>query len=156
MLKLLLLVFGGVIMSYKSISAKFFARGQAEGRALVTDQSLCFWGGLDPKTGIIIETGHPLEGENITGRVLVFPRGHGSSSSSGVLLEAVRCNHAPAAIINIFCEPIIATGSIVAKALYGKSVPIAVISEEDFKSICQDSVLRLDDEEKKITVLKKV
>ena len=142
-------------MNYKSISAKYYARGKAEGKALVTNQSMCFWGGLDPKTGIVIETGHPLEGQDVTDKVLVFPRGHGSSSSSGVLLEAVRCNHAPAAIVNIFCEPIIATGSIVAKVLYGKSVPIAVISEEDFKSISQDSFLSLDDQEKKINILKK-
>ena len=139
-------------MNCKSISAKFYSRGQAEGRALVTDKSLCFWGGLDPKTGIIIETGHPLEGENITGKVLVFPRGHGSSSSSGVLLEAIRCNHAPAAIINVFCEPIIATGSIVAKALYGKSVPIAVVSEEDFRNLSPNNFLKIDDKKKSITI----
>ena len=72
-------------MSCKVITAKFYARGKAEGRALVTDKSLCFWGGLDPETGKIIETGHPLEGQDVTGKVLIFPRGHGSSSSSGVL-----------------------------------------------------------------------
>lgn len=140
-------------MSYKAIAAKFYARGKAEGRALVTDKSLCFWGGLDPKTGKIIETGHPLEGQDVTGKVLVFPRGHGSSGSSGILLEAIRCNHAPAAIINIFCEPIIATGSIVAKVLYGKSVPIAVVSEDDFKSFSSDILLRVDDKEKSIIIL---
>lgn len=140
-------------MSCKTITAKFYARGKAEGRALVTDKSLCFWGGLDPKTGKIIETGHPLEGQDVTGKVLIFPRGHGSSSSSGVLLEAIRCNHEPAAIINIFCEPIIATGSIVANVLYGRSVPIAVVSEDDFKRFYPDTLLRVDDKEKSITIL---
>jgi predicted aconitase with swiveling domain len=140
-------------MSYKVITAKFYARGKAEGRALVTDKSLCFWGGLDPETGKIIETGHPLEGQDITGKVLIFPRGHGSSGSSGVLLEAIRCNHGPVAIINIFCEPIIATGSIVANVLYGKSVPIAVVSEKDFKSFYPDVLLRVDDKEKSIIIL---
>ena len=140
-------------MSYKVITAKFYARGKAEGRALVTDKSLCFWGGLDPETGKIIETGHPLEGQDITGKVLIFPRGHGSSSTSGVLLEAIRCNHGPAAIINIFCEPIIATGSIVAKVLYGKSVPIATVSEDDFKGFYPDMLLRVDDQEKCIIIL---
>jgi len=140
-------------MSYKVITAKFYARGKAEGRALVTDKSLCFWGGLDPETGKIIETGHPLEGQDISGKVLIFPRGHGSSSTSGVLLEAIRCNHGPAAIINIFCEPIIATGSIVANVLYGKSVPIATVSEDDFKSFYPDMLLRIDDKEKSIIIL---
>jgi len=140
-------------MSYKVMTAKFYAQGKAEGRALVTDKSLCFWGGLDPETGKIIERGHPLEGQDITGKVLIFPRGHGSSSSSGVLLEAIRCNHGPAAIINIFCEPIIATGSIVANVLYGKSVPIATVSEDDFKSFYPDMLLRIDDKEKSIIIL---
>jgi len=140
-------------MSYKVITAKFYARGKAEGRTLVTDKSLCFWGGLDPKTGKIIETGHPLEGQDITGKVLIFPRGHGSSSSSGVLLEAIRCNHGPAAIINIFCEPIIATGSIVASVLYGKNVPIATVSDNDFKSFSSDILVRVDDKEKSILIL---
>ena len=140
-------------MSCKVITAKFYARGKAEGRALVTDKSLCFWGGLDPETGKIIETGHPLEGQDVTGKVLIFPRGHGSSSSSGVLLEAIRCHHAPAAIINIFCEPIIATGSIVASVLYGKSVPIATVSEDDFKSFFSDILVRVNDKEKSIIIL---
>ena len=140
-------------MNCKVIAAKFYARGKAEGRALVTDKSLCFWGGLDPKTGKIIETGHPLEGQDITGKVLIFPRGHGSSSSSGVLLEAIRCNHGPAAIINIFCEPIIATGSIVASVLYGKNVPIATVSDNDFKSFSSDILVRVDDKEKSILIL---
>jgi predicted aconitase with swiveling domain len=140
-------------MSYKVITAKFYARGKAEARALVTDKSLCFVGGLDPKTGKIIETGHPLKGQDITGKILVFPRGHGSSGSSGILLEAIRCNHAPAAIINIFCEPIIATGSIVAKVFYGKSVPIATVLEDDFKRFSSDILLKIDDKEKSITIL---
>ena len=123
------------------MTAKFYARGKAEGRALVTDKSLCFWGGLDPETGKIIETGHPLEEQNITGKVLIFPRGHGSSSSSGVLLEAIRCNHGPATIINIFCESIIATGTIVA------------VSEDDFKNFFSDVLLRVDDKENSITIL---
>lgn len=135
------------------MTAKFYARGKAEGRALVTDKSLCFWGGLDPETGKIIEREHPLEGQDITGKVLIFPRGHGSSSSSGVLLEAIRCNHGPAAIINIFCEPIIAIGAIVAKVLYGKSVPIVVVSEDDFKNFYPDILLRVDDKEKSIIIL---
>ncbi len=33
-------------------------KGFAHGVALVTSQSICFWGGLDPKTGIIMERGH--------------------------------------------------------------------------------------------------
>lgn len=142
-------------MNCKTIKAKFYSQGEAEGQAITTEKSLCFWGGLDPKSGKVIETNHPLLGEDITGKILVFPRGHGSSSSSGVLLEAIRCKHAPAAIINISCEPIIAIGSIVSRVLYGKSIPIAMVSEKDFYKIYSGAFLKVDGKNQRITILDK-
>jgi len=139
-------------MNYRVIKARFYSQGEAEGQAITSTQSLCFWGGLNPQNGEIIETNHPLQGEDITDKILVFPRGHGSSSSSGVLLEAIRCKHAPAAIINIFCEPIIAIGSIVSRVLYGKTIPIAIVSEKDFQEIHSGAFLKVDGKNQTITI----
>ncbi|MHA2380380.1 MAG: aconitase X swivel domain-containing protein [Candidatus Thorarchaeota archaeon] len=74
--------------------------GDASGTALVTSQPICFWGGLDPKTGTITERDHELKGQNVAGTVFVFPTGKGSSTTSAILLESVRCGTAPAAIVN--------------------------------------------------------
>jgi predicted aconitase with swiveling domain len=69
--------------------------------------------GVDPDSGIIVETGHPLQGTSIAGTVLAFPYGKGSTVGSYVLYALSRNRHAPAAIINTEAEAIIATGAII-------------------------------------------
>ena len=59
--------------------------GKAEGDAIVTSEPIGFYGGIDAKTGIVIEKGHSLEGEKVTGRILVFPCGKGSTVGSYVI-----------------------------------------------------------------------
>lgn len=99
-------------------------KGFAEGEALVTKQPLCLYDSLNPETGLIINRRHDLYGENISGKILVFPHGIGSSTSSATILEASRCNKVPKAIINLETEPIIAVGVILAEKMYGKIIPI--------------------------------
>jgi len=88
--------------------------GRARGEALVTREPLSFLGGVDPETGRIVDPRHPLAGSDITGRVLVFPTGKGSTVGSYVLYQLARSGHAPAAIVNARCEAIVATGAIIA------------------------------------------
>jgi predicted aconitase with swiveling domain len=73
--------------------------GHASGLALVLDEPLSFWGGLDPASGALIDTHHPQQGATLAGRVLVMPSGRGSSSSSYVLAEAIRAGTSPVAIV---------------------------------------------------------
>jgi predicted aconitase with swiveling domain len=103
--------------------------GSAEGDALVLDQPLSFWGGVDPATGAVIDPHHPQHGERVTGRVLVMPSGRGSSSSSSVLAEAIRAGTTPAAIVLLETDPILALGAIVARELYGSTIPVVVTRE---------------------------
>ncbi len=88
--------------------------GKAEGEALTSTQPISFYGGVDPYTGRITEKGHELEGERITGKILVFPYGKGSTVGSYILLRLKKRGLAPKAIINKRCEPIIAVGAIIA------------------------------------------
>jgi predicted aconitase with swiveling domain len=89
--------------------------GSAEGEALVTRQQISFMGGVDSATGIVKEKGHELEGQNIKGKVLVFPRGKGSSEGALKLYDMSVQGTAPAAIINVETESIIAVGAILGK-----------------------------------------
>ena len=98
-------------------------------------EPLSFWGGYDPHTGEIIDRRHDRSGVIARGRVLVFPRGRGSSTSSAILLESIRNGTAPAAVINLATDPILALGAIVADELYRVSMPIVVLLEEDFFAI---------------------
>ena len=109
--------------------------GAAEGAALVTAEPLSFWGGLNTATGEIVDRRHERSGQVVTGRIFVLPRGRGSSTASACLLESIRAGTAPAAIITAKTETVLALGSIVADELYGRSVPMVVLSEEAFRSI---------------------
>jgi len=103
--------------------------GAAEGIALVTSIPLSFWGGVEPLTGEVIDSHHPLCGEHVTGRVLVMPRGRGSSSSSSVLLECIRLRTGPAAILLAAADEMLALGAIVADELDGQTIPVVIVPE---------------------------
>ena len=106
--------------------------GEAEGEALVTDEALSFWGGYDFQTGEIIDRHHPLAGVRAAGRILAVPFSKGSSTTTAVLLEAVRAGTAPAAILTTGADSFFALASIVAGLMYGKSFPVVALVPEDF------------------------
>ncbi len=85
--------------------------GLAEGEAVVTSQPVSFLGGVNPDTGVVVERGHEVEGECITGKVFVFPRGKGSTAGPYIIYAMAKRKTAPTAMINIEAEPIIAVGS---------------------------------------------
>ncbi len=86
--------------------------GNGKGPLLIGPDPISFLSGVDPETGIIIEHGHPIEGRDITGTVLAFEYGKGSTVGSYILYALAQSGHAPAAIINSESETIIAVGAI--------------------------------------------
>ncbi len=88
--------------------------GKAKGIALVSKEPIGFYGGINIKTGIVIEKGHPLEGKTVTGKILVFPCGKGSTVGSYVIYGLQKNGVAPKGIINKETETIVATGVILA------------------------------------------
>ena len=79
---------------------------------MVSRTPIGFYGGIDPKTGVVIEKGHELEGKNVKGKILVFPSGKGSTVGSYVIYGLAANGVAPKAIINKETETIVATGVI--------------------------------------------
>jgi predicted aconitase with swiveling domain len=108
----------------KTFQGKGVTDGKNAGPALVTRQMFGFWGGVDPATGIIIDQRHELCGQNIKGKVFVFPEGRGSTVGAAIILELARCGNAPAAIINRRTEGILAAGGILAGKFYDTTLPI--------------------------------
>jgi predicted aconitase with swiveling domain len=113
------------------------------GQALVLDEGLSLWGGMDPGTGELIDARHPQRGASLTGRIVVMPSARGSSSSASVLAEAVRAGTAPAAIILGEPDLILAIGAAVAEELYGVVVPVVVVDAEEMSSIPDGAALRI-------------
>jgi predicted aconitase with swiveling domain len=126
------------------VKGRVLAAGQAAGQALVLEEPLSLWGGMDPGSGELIDARHPQRGALLAGRVLVMPAVRGSSSSSSVLAEAVRAGCAPAAILLGEADLILAVGVSVAEELYGVRVPVVVLSSGDLASIRDGQQLRIE------------
>lgn len=99
--------------------------GPATGEVLALRRPISFWGGVDPKSGAIIDARHPDRGAVIAGRVLALPGTIGSSSASAVLLELVHAGHAPAALLMTEPDAILLLGLVVAREM-GWPIPSAL------------------------------
>ena len=132
--------------------ARTLVAGEARGPALVLEEPLSFWGGVDPETGKVIDVHHPQLGVLVTRRVLVMPSGRGSSSSSSVLVEAIHGGTGPVAIVMREPDPIVALGAIVVRELYGTRFPVVVVDEATYGSLRTDVVLTVRADEARAIV----
>ncbi len=137
--------FRGLRFKDAGMQGRPIVRGSAAGIALVSAEPLSFWGGYDFRSGEIIDRRHPLSGQIAAGRVLAVPSARGSSTTSAVLLEAVRAGTAPAAILTTGVDAFFALASIVADELYGRAIPIVALSAEDFAALRTGDRLRIDE-----------
>ncbi|MCL4393481.1 MAG: aconitase X [Chloroflexi bacterium] len=106
--------------------------GAAAGEVLAADEPLSFWGGYDYHTGEIVDRRHPLSGKSAAGRILAVPFTRGSSTTTAVLLEAVRAGTAPAALVTTAPDSFFALASIVADEMYGKPIPLVAVPPDEF------------------------
>ena len=119
--------------------------GSAKGVALVSSEPLSFWGGYDWKSGKITDRRHPLSGQNAKGKILAIPFTRGSSTTTAVLLEAIRAETAPSAIITTGTDFFFALASVVADELYRKPLTLVAISEVDFASLQTGDQIEITD-----------
>ncbi|MCK4433812.1 MAG: DUF126 domain-containing protein [Methanomicrobia archaeon] len=117
------------------LRGRCIVEGYAEGRALVTKDPISFMGGVDPKTGKIIERGNEIEGECIKNKILVFPSAKGSTGGSYMLYEAVKNKVGPRAIINSEAESIVVIGAIVSDLPMVDRIDISLIKTGDFLKV---------------------
>jgi len=106
--------------------------GRASGAALVTDAPLSFWGGYDWKTGEIIDRRHMLSGASARGKILAVPFTRGSSTTTAVLLEAIRAGTAPAALVTTDVDFFFALASVVADELYAAPLPLVALGAGEY------------------------
>ena len=117
-----------------SVSAeRVLVAGAAVGPVVGSRQMLSFWGGVDPTTGTVIDHRHPLRGESIAQRIVVLPKGKGSSTGSYVLLDSWAGGTGPAGILLNQVDEIIALGAVVHEELNGASVPVFVLDGPAFE-----------------------
>jgi len=130
-------------MAELTLKGKVIIPGDARGRALVGNEPLSFWGGYDWKTGEIIDRRHMLSGAVARDRILAIPFTRGSSTTTAVLLEAIRAKTAPAAIITTETDFFFALASVVADELYTSPLPLVSLSEEDFSRLETNDIVQI-------------
>ncbi|MFW9769579.1 MAG: DUF126 domain-containing protein [Candidatus Thorarchaeota archaeon] len=120
-------------------------KGKVTGEALVTKDDISFYGGCDPETGEIVEKGHQLEGKSVSGKILVFPTGKGSTVGSYVLYALKRANKAPLAIVNKTTDPVVAVGCIISE--------IPAVDQIDIEEIKTGQKVEVDAENGVVSVV---
>lgn len=122
----------------KQIKGHRICSGRASGPALVSADAISFLGGIDPKTGMVIEKGHALYGKNVKGTVLIFPGGKGSTVGSYVVYQLMKNGVAPVAMINVTAEPIVVVGAIIS------GIPMVDRLDTDVLSIPDGTIVTVD------------
>ena len=122
-------------MADVTLQGKVIIGGEAHGVALVSHEPLSFWGGYDWKTGEIIDRRHRLSGSIAKDKILAVPFTRGSSTTTAVLLEAIRAGTAPAAILTTDTDFFFALASVVAEELYRSPLPLVALAENDFAKL---------------------
>ena len=132
-------------MAELTLQGRIIIRGEARGKTLVSSEPLSFWGGYDWRTGEIIDRRHQLSGSMAKDKILAIPFTRGSSTTTAVLLEAIRAKTAPAAIITTDIDFFFALASVVAEELYGSPLPLVALAEEDFAQLKTDQEIQITD-----------
>ena len=125
--------------------------GKAEGKAIVTRQPVSFLGGVNADTGIVVEKGHELEGQSLIGKVFVFPHGKGSTAGPYIIYAMAKRKTAPAAMINVEAEPIIAVG-----AAMGNIPLVDRLDQNPLEVIATGDYIKIDGDQGVAEVIKKV
>ncbi|KAH8660035.1 hypothetical protein BX600DRAFT_467115 [Xylariales sp. PMI_506] len=142
--------------------AQALVRGHASGKIVSSDVPLSFLLGVDTKTGIVIDTHHPLHGASLRDRVLVIPCGRGSCSGSGAIIELLLAGRAPAALVFHKHEEILTLGVMIARSMFARSIPVILIEDPtafdlvaraDYVEITEDELLLGSEDNSRITLV---
>ncbi len=121
------------------ISCHKVVSGCATGEALATTLPLSFLGNVDAETGMVVDQDHELYGKCISGKILIFPEGKGSTVGSYIIYQLKKRGKAPAAMINVRSEPIIAVGAIMSEIPLVDKVPRGLLNLKEGTKITVDA-----------------
>jgi uncharacterized protein len=118
------------------LTGRGLIEGNASGPALLSAKAFTFAHGVDPSTGTVTDVRSDIRGENVRGKVLFYPFGKGSTTASSWFLEAVRLGNYPSAIVTEGVDLSAVIGSVMAKAIYGKGIPVvAGVGREQYSKV---------------------
>lgn len=130
-----------------SVKCHKLAKGYGEGEALVSKDPICFYL-VEPKTGVVREKGHQLEGKSVAGKVLVFPTGKASSAvQMDGLVKLLINKNAPKAMIVTDVEPVLLGSAVLTK------IPLVDrLERNSFEAIRSGDFVKVDADKGSVTV----
>ncbi len=126
-----------------SFEARSILEGSASGPVVASAEALSFWGGVDPASGRVIDVHHPLVGTCLTGAILTMPTSRGSCTGSGVLLDLILGNRAPAALVFREEEDVLTLGALIAAAMFDRPLPVLRLGDEAFAALARAKSARI-------------
>ncbi|MEG1602679.1 MAG: DUF126 domain-containing protein [Cloacibacillus sp.] len=126
----------------KTYKCRSIVRGSGAGEAVVSKDAMCFYL-TDPKTGVVIERNHAIQGKSIAHKILVVQSGKGSSvvQVDGFYQLWVKGN-LPAAIIVREAEPVIVSSAVVVGSTMVDRLeadPFEAIEDGDYVEVDADA-----------------
>ena len=124
--------------------AIIYVQNDVDSDIVICDEGLSFWGGVDPNTGVIIDTHHPNCGEKLSGKIVLMPTSRGSCSGSGVLLQLAQNGNAPAALIFRETEDILTLGAMIAERLFDKNIAVLRLVPKIYNLLSEEKSAKID------------
>jgi uncharacterized protein len=127
------------------IKGRGLIQGRAKGPALLSEKAFTFAHGVDPSSGTVTDIRSDIRGSNVRGKVLFYPFGKGSTTASAWFLETVRKGNHPSAIVTEGVDLSAVIGSVMAKVVYGKEIPVVSgIPRSKYSKISEGTEVEVD------------
>jgi uncharacterized protein len=126
------------------MNVRIIVRGKAKGTVLCAENPVNFLGGIDKMTGRIRDENHDLFGKFVGGKILVFPKGIGSSVGAYTIYSLKYNKCAPLAIICLKADITTASGCAIS------NIPLVVAEKKDYESLKDGQEVTVDAIEGKI------
>lgn len=132
----------------RKLKIRSIVDGRVEGIAIVSPKPISFFGEIDPKSGVVLDSENPLYGETIANKIFVFPEGRGSTVGSYVIYGLVKNHVSPLALVANNAETIVIAGAILAE------IPLVDQTKEDVTAIIKNGDIIQIDTEKQLLKIK--
>ncbi len=140
-------------MTAAKIKGRGLTPGKASGEALVSMKAFTFAHGVDPASGKVADVRSDIRGQDVKGKVLFYPFGKGSTTASSWFLETVRHGNHPAALVTDVVDLSSVIGSVMARLVYGKEIPvISGVPRDAYAKVRAGSRVELDGASGEVTV----
>ncbi len=138
----------------KTFKARKITGGNASGPALKTRQAINFTGAMCKPANLIPgrkaemrDDHHELFGQNIKGKVLLFPSAVGSTHTGLVILDLVSRGQGPVAMVVEQADSLLVSGIVLSEVWYGPGIPLVECEDPGlFEAVKDGQVVEVDAE----------